>query len=96
MKAILLLAVAAGLGGCSIFEPTPPPIVVTVAADPPQAVRPPECSTADDPKWRDLSAGDADQEDGARNYAANKRGMRDLGGRRRVCEAALSKLYPAP
>lgn len=95
MRAILLLALAAGLAGCSLFEPVPP-VVVTVAAEPPQAARPPECSTADDPQWRDLPAGDADQEDGARNYLTNKRGMRELGGRRRVCEAALAKLYPLP
>lgn len=96
MKFIVLIVVAAALSGCGLFDPAPAPIAVTVAPTVELPAYPPECRTADDPRWRDLPAGDADQEDGARNYRQNKGGMREIGGRRRVCEAALSKLYPAP
>lgn len=93
MRSLWLLALVLVLAGCGT---TPAPVVVTVAPEPYRPAIPPECRTADDPRWRDLPAGDADQEDGARNYRANKATASALRGRRRVCEVALDKLFPAP
>jgi len=90
---LMLLALVLVLAGCGA---EPPPVVVTVAPEPYRPAIPPECRTVEDPHWRDLPLGDADQEDGARNYRTNKGTVRDLRGLRKVCEAALAKLFPAP
>jgi hypothetical protein len=83
--AALVLAVLA-LGGCSS---RPAPEIVVVAAEPPRPVYPAECNPARDRGWQDLPDADVRRAELARNYAANRAGLRKLAASRRVCWAGL-------
>jgi len=85
MRTLFVLLAAILLAGCSTTPARETPAFVTEVAP----SYPAECFTGHDPGFADLPDADVRQDEGVRNYRANRRAFRTLAGFRRVCAAAL-------